>query len=141
MYKIDSRYRDIYRNLQDEESRRLFSCRYRYYKDGDTEHLREEQGISHRFNRNAEIDKWTSFLEDAQRCRRGAVVFGAGKNLQSFCADLLRKDAVGIRAVCDSAEEKQGKIACGYTNILKRRFAGISWASRYYHAEPQIRQA
>ena len=102
---LDVKDKKIWDHLQDDESRDIFIQRYRYYLDGDENHLSNMLRASN--DRNRKRPHGLSFkniwqlLENAELRNKEVVIYGAGGNFQ-FCRALLEAENIRVGAVCDS---------------------------------------
>jgi FkbM family methyltransferase len=111
MAELDFKAKAIYERLCDDESRELFMCRYNYFVTGDSGYLVDELRVSKRYHKSTEVHGILEFIDLAQNnTKLGAecVLYGAGY-YGSFCIDILTRQNVKVRALCDSSADKHGK--------------------------------
>lgn len=113
MIDIDAKHKNIYDRLQDEESRELFMCRYKYWKTGDIAHLWDELHISVGYDEarskmtgNTKQNIW-DLLKNKAVGSKGVIVYGASR-VGGHAISLLKDYQLEVLSVIDSAESKQG---------------------------------
>ena len=116
MTGIDVRHKAIYERLQDEESRELFLCRYRSFRDGDAEALWDELYVAEKFNRERAKKKnygKQNIFDLIESKATQVVIYGVGANA-GYCGVRLQRERIRIAAACDSDPSKHGKTIHGF---------------------------
>lgn len=123
MTGIDARHRAIYERLRDEESRELFLCRYRRFRDGDAEALWDELCVAEKFNRKRAESKdcgRQNILDLIESKARRVVLYAVGANA-GYCGVRLQRERIRVVAACDGDPAKHDKTIHGFRVVSPER--------------------
>ena len=106
--------KDIYGNLQDDLSRKIFECKFFYLLTGNTKFIRKM--IEANYN-EYDIEAFNLFIKWVERIQsgyKGIIVYGAGLYGEVISSYFDKKKIV---AVCDSNKDKQDTVVFGHKVI------------------------